>query len=90
MLGYETFRIVLAMSAKLFISSAFAILYLLGAELYPTEMRTTGLAVGVFMGRCGAMTAPYIADMMVSTRISRLANLIHSTLDVLSHTDLFI
>lgn len=62
---YEAIRIILAMSAKLFVSSGFAIIYLLGAELYPTELRTTGLAVGIFCGRIGAITAPYIVDLMV-------------------------
>jgi len=60
------------MSAKLFISSAFGIIYLLGAELYPTEMRTTGLAVGIFMGRMGAITAPYIADLLVRTKLHNI------------------
>jgi fucose permease len=69
MVEYEIMRIFLAMAAKLFISSGFAIIYLLGAELYPTEMRTTGLAVGIFMGRMGAITAPYIADLLVKTRL---------------------
>ncbi|CAL8128169.1 unnamed protein product [Orchesella dallaii] len=61
---YQIIRIVLAMLAKLFVSSGFAIVYLLGAELYPTELRTTGLAVGIFMGRIGAISAPYIVDLM--------------------------
>ncbi|ODM93122.1 Solute carrier family 22 member 3 [Orchesella cincta] len=61
---YQYVRIVLAMLAKLFVSSGFAIVYLLGAELYPTELRTTGLAVGIFMGRIGAISAPYIVDLM--------------------------
>ncbi|XP_021963061.2 organic cation transporter protein [Folsomia candida] len=62
--SYETTRIVLAMLAKFFISSTFAIIYLLGAELYPTEMRTTGLAVGIFCGRLGGGSAPYIVDLL--------------------------
>lgn len=65
LLVYETVRMILAMLAKLFISCDFAVIYLLGAELYPTELRTTGLAVGVFCGRLGSITAPYIADLMV-------------------------
>ncbi len=59
-------RISLALCGKLFIACAFAIIYLLGAELYPTTMRTTGLGAAVMVGRFGSMTAPYFVDIKVS------------------------
>jgi hypothetical protein len=57
------------MSGKLFITTCFAVLYLLGAELFPTATRTTGLASAVIMGRLGSILAPFIVDMVVSSLI---------------------
>lgn len=39
---YELIRVAVSMSGKLFITTCFAVLYLLGAELFPTSTRTTG------------------------------------------------
>ncbi|CAL8115003.1 unnamed protein product [Orchesella dallaii] len=60
----EILRMVVSMSGKLFITTCFAVIYLLGTELYPTSTRTTGLAAAVFMGRIGSILAPYVVDGM--------------------------
>ncbi|CAG7823398.1 unnamed protein product [Allacma fusca] len=62
--AHQHIRILFAMSGKLFVSSAFAVIYLLGAELYPTSARITGLGAAVLMGRFGSIIAPYAVDML--------------------------
>jgi fucose permease len=64
---YKIFRVIFTMAGKLFISGCFAVIYLLGTELYPTATRTTGLGSAVLMGRFGSILAPYVISQTVIT-----------------------
>lgn len=67
---YETLRVAVSMSGKFFITTCFAVLYLLGAELFPTATRTTGLASAIIMGRLGSIGAPFVVDLVVGIKSS--------------------
>jgi len=58
-------RTVLSMIGKLFVASAFSVLYLVVSEVYPTVARTTGQGASTLMGRFGSIAAPYVADLLV-------------------------
>lgn len=64
---YNAARIFFSMAGKLFISGCFGVIYLLGAELYPTSARATGLGSAVLFGRIGSIVAPYIVDLTVGS-----------------------
>ena len=51
----------LAFLGKLAITVSFGIVYVLTAEIFPTEVRTTGLGSSSCVARAGAMAAPWIA-----------------------------
>ncbi|XP_021957270.1 organic cation transporter protein [Folsomia candida] len=78
---YELIRVAVSMSGKLFITTCFAVLYLLGAELFPTSTRTTGLASAVIFGRLGSILAPFIVDL-VKTSYRDLPNIIFGLVSV--------
>lgn len=46
------------MASKLGISVAFTVVYMLTAEIFPTQMRATLLAMCSMIGRIGSMLAP--------------------------------
>jgi len=52
-----------AFSGKLFIASAFILVYLYILEVYPTSVRSSGLAVCMTVGRLGAFLVPLIAEL---------------------------
>jgi MFS family permease len=52
-----------AFSGKLFIASAFILVYLYILEVYPTSVRSSGLAVCMTVGRLGAVLVPLIAEL---------------------------
>lgn len=62
----EGSRMVLSLIGKLFVASAFTVLYLVASEVYPTVVRTTGQGAGTLMGRFGSIVAPFVADLLVS------------------------
>ncbi len=49
------------MIGRMFITGCFALVYVLAAELYPTEERATGVAASALTSRIGAISAPYVA-----------------------------
>ncbi|XP_069171625.1 organic cation transporter protein-like [Procambarus clarkii] len=55
----------LAMLGKLFISTAFQIIYVYSNELFPTEVRVQGVETGSAVGQLGAIVVPYISIYMV-------------------------
>lgn len=63
--NYDGARTVLSMIGKLFVASAFTVLYFVVSEAYPTVVRSTGQGAGTLMGRVGSISAPYVADMLV-------------------------
>ncbi|XP_071942421.1 organic cation transporter protein-like [Antedon mediterranea] len=54
------FRTSLAMIGKFFITSAFGIVYIYTVELFPTNIRSTGLGICSFFSRVAGMLAPQI------------------------------
>ncbi|XP_069171247.1 organic cation transporter protein-like isoform X2 [Procambarus clarkii] len=56
----------LAMLGKLFISTAFQIIYVYSNELFPTEVRVQGVETGSAVGQLGAIVVPYISIYMMS------------------------
>ena len=43
------------------ITFSWAVLFLYNAELFPTEIRTSGIGSASFVGRLGGMLAPWVA-----------------------------
>ncbi|RXG72285.1 Solute carrier family 22 member 8 [Armadillidium vulgare] len=56
--------ITLAMIGKFFISAAFQAIYLLATEVFPTEVRMQGLGSSAFFSTIGAITAPFITELL--------------------------
>ena len=59
----------LAMLGKLFATAAFATIYVLSAELFPTAIRNVGMGSSSFWARVGGMISPLIADTVSWTYI---------------------
>ncbi|XP_053381642.1 solute carrier family 22 member 7-like [Mercenaria mercenaria] len=53
---------------KMGITGAFSTVYLMTPELYPTNVRTTGLGVASIMGKIGAMIAPFSRNISHSIK----------------------
>ncbi|CAL4069503.1 unnamed protein product, partial [Meganyctiphanes norvegica] len=62
-----SYSFILSMIGKLFITGAYSLLYLLCSELFPTCVRSRGLNMASFLGRIGAIIAPFIVDLMAVT-----------------------
>lgn len=60
----QIMKTVLAMTGKLGISGAFAIIYVFSAELFPTVVRTIGVGAGSMSARVGGLMAPFIAELV--------------------------
>lgn len=58
--------ITLVMAGKLAAISAFIVIFLYSAELYPTEIRTQGTSAGMISSRISAFIAPFIVNALVS------------------------
>ncbi|XP_061177531.1 organic cation transporter protein-like [Saccostrea echinata] len=52
----------LAMVGKMFATAAFATIYIISAELYPTAIRNVGMGSSSCWARAGGMISPFIAD----------------------------
>ncbi|XP_061177443.1 organic cation transporter protein-like [Saccostrea echinata] len=52
----------LAMVGKMFATAAFATIYVLSAELFPTAIRNAGMGSSSCWARVGGMISPFIAD----------------------------
>ncbi|WAR12739.1 OCTL-like protein [Mya arenaria] len=63
---------------KMGITGAFSSSYVVTPELYPTNLRNTGLGVGSFMGKIGGMIAPFSRN--ASHRIKWLPGAIYAVL----------
>ena len=68
--GYNWALIMLTMIGKFAITSAFGIIYVFSAELFPTVIRNTGLGAASFWARIGGIVAPQIA-LLVSTAVCK-------------------
>merc|ERR1712112_67702 len=63
--GYvtNTLQLVMALVGKFFMAAGFAVLYLYGAELFPTTLRSTALGLQSVSARVGGIIAPLITSM---------------------------
>lgn len=52
----------LAMLGKLFSTAAFATIYVISAEIFPTAIRNAGMGSSSLWARVGGMISPFIAD----------------------------
>mgnify|MGYP002716911951 CR=1 FL=1 len=59
----------LAILGKMSISGSFSLVYVYAAEMFPTILRITGLGMCSFCARFGAMTAPYLLQLVLSIYI---------------------
>ena len=53
----------LAFGGKLFISISFCSMYVFAAELFPTQIRSTGLSFGAMVGRLSGFAAPLMIEL---------------------------
>uniref|UniRef100_A0AC11AMH1 Solute carrier family 22 member 4 n=1 Tax=Ovis aries TaxID=9940 RepID=A0AC11AMH1_SHEEP len=67
--GYNFLSIGLAMLGKFGITSAFAMLYVFTAELYPTLVRNMAVGVGSMASRVGSIIAPYFVYLGAYNRV---------------------
>jgi len=58
--GHPTVVLVIALFGKMCITFSFGVIFLYGAELFPTEIRTSGIGSASFVGRFGGMFAPWV------------------------------
>lgn len=63
----ESLTTALLFGARACIMGSFAILWAYSPELYPTDVRVTGVGVGNAWGRLGGFTCPFVAVGLVSS-----------------------
>lgn len=69
--GYmETLGLACVFGVKLFIASAFIIVYLYLLEAYPTRFRASGLAFCMVVGRVGAFLTPFLYDAIYFSEVN--------------------
>ena len=56
--------------AKLGVSGSFAVIWIYGAELFPTEIRGNALGLGSMVGRIGGICAPFVNEFWKSVRFN--------------------
>jgi hypothetical protein len=57
--------IIINVALKFLASASFAIIYLFSTELFPTNVRTTGLGICSMIGRLGAILGTFSNDYLV-------------------------
>lgn len=68
--GMEWAAVTLSQVGKLAIASAFQLLWVYTAELYPTKYRSLAVGLGNLFARAGGACSPYINDLMVSVVVA--------------------
>ncbi|KAL6560094.1 hypothetical protein OROHE_006332 [Orobanche hederae] len=62
----EILTVALLFGARAFVSASFIVACIYAPEVYPTEMRTTGVGTAIAFGRIGGMICPLVAVGLVS------------------------
>lgn len=62
-IGVNWLRVTLGMAGKLFITSSFAIVYVITGEIYPTNLRANGVAISSCIARVGSALAPFVSSL---------------------------
>lgn len=52
------------MAGRLFVCTAYGVIYVYGAELFPTVIRASAMGTGVTISRVGSLLSPYLADVV--------------------------
>jgi hypothetical protein len=65
-LAQRTIMLIINIALKFLASASFAIIYLYSTELFPTNVRTTGLGICSMIGRLGAILGTFSNDYLVS------------------------
>lgn len=61
----RTVLFIINITLKFLASASFAIIYLYSTELFPTNVRTTGLGICSMIGRLGAILGTFSNDYLV-------------------------
>jgi AAHS family 4-hydroxybenzoate transporter-like MFS transporter len=59
-----------------FLQGGFTGLYAVAANVYPTEIRSTGIGWGIGLGRSGAVVGPAVAGYLIAAGLSTSANFV--------------
>lgn len=68
--GLDHKGLIAVFAVKLFIASLFIVVYLYLLECYPTNVRATGLAFCMVVGRIGAFLCPFLYDGLIFLGLS--------------------
>mmetsp|Transcript_102054 Transcript_102054/g.176055 ORF Transcript_102054/g.176055 Transcript_102054/m.176055 type:complete len:624 (+) Transcript_102054:176-2047(+) len=68
--GLDHKGLIAVFAVKLFIASLFIVVYLYLLECYPTNVRATGLAFCMVVGRLGAFLCPFLYDGLIFLGLS--------------------
>lgn len=61
------FIMIMALFGRFCIASAFIVIILHTAELFPTEIRNSAIGTSSMTAHIGSISAPYVVDIVVST-----------------------
>lgn len=59
------FLLFVALLGKFCVSAVFSVSLLYISELYPTEIRNTGLGTSLTVSQIGSVIAPYVVELLV-------------------------
>ena len=61
--------VALSMIGRFAVCIAFATIYVYGAEVFPTVVRSSAMSTGVTFSRFGSVFSPYVADVVSSQMV---------------------
>ncbi|XP_037094065.1 organic cation transporter protein-like [Pollicipes pollicipes] len=67
--GMETLTVGLALVGKFGAAATFAIVFVYGAELFPTDVRNSAIGMSSASGRIGSILAPFIASLGTESQV---------------------
>lgn len=60
--GNSGLQLVFGLIAKFFVNGAFFVCYVVGAEIFPTVLRSTGMGAASVVGLIGSVPAPFVVE----------------------------